>query len=151
MCAGVGACGDWREGGSIFVVACERLCPWGKPPVGVPYSFGEDCVLSLFQVYGLTALVEAATERTASPLIAPPSSSPYAPSAAVGESVTRRKGDASAAGAAPLRSDGGLFWPPQGVLGWGCGGRGACPRLRWPNLLGPSPIRLGQSGLAGLA
>jgi hypothetical protein len=54
------------------------------------------------------------------------------PSAAVGEGVTRRKGDASAAGAAPLRSDGGFFLAAAGRawlglwraerLARGCGG-----------------------------
>ncbi len=109
--------------------------------------------MSLFQVYGLTALVEAATERTASPLIAPPSSSPYAPSAAVGEGVTRRKGDASAAGAAPLRSDGGLFWPPQGVLGWGCGGRSCLPAAAVAQFARAKPNPLGsiRAGRAGVS
>lgn len=56
----------------------------------------------------------------------------HQPPAAAVEGVTRRKGDASAAGAAPLRSDGGLFlaaaggaglrfWPAR-RLARGCGG-----------------------------
>jgi hypothetical protein len=93
-----------------------------------------------------SALVEAPSRSNSPPLIAPPSSNPYAP---------RRRGVRVSPGARAMRVRLGPHPCARMVV---CSGRrrecwagvvvggAACPRLRWPNSLGP--IRAGRAGVS---